>query len=237
MRKYTALLGAVALAGIVLAGATLGEDDKKKEDVLLGWTHDFLAEKPDLVSSGWNPYFVLEPGYVLQLEDGDEKLVITVLAETKTVDGVETRVVEERQSKKGVMEEVARNYFAMSKRTNSVFYFGEDVDEYKDGKIASHEGSWVAGVSGAKFGLMMPGVPLVHARYYQEQAPKVAMDRAEIVSVTDSLKTPAGAFTQVLKTLETTPLEPLVRETKYYAPGVGLIQDGSLKLTKYGGKS
>jgi len=60
------------------------------------------------------------------------------------------------------------------------------------------------------------------------------MDRAEIVSVTETLKVPAGAFSNVLKTEETTPLEPLAKEAKYYAAGVGLIQDGSLKLTKYG---
>jgi len=40
----------------------------------------------------------------------------------------------------------------------------------------------------------------------------------------------------VLKIAETTPLEPGVREYKYYARGIGLIQDGSLKLVKYGSR-
>ena len=31
-----------------------------------------------------------------------------------------------------------------------------------------------------------------------------------------------------------TPLEPGEKEYKCYAPGVGLVQDGSLKLVKYG---
>ena len=81
---------------------------------------------------------------------------------------------------------------------------------------------------------MMPGLPLVKARYYQEIAPKVGMDRAEIVSVTERLQTPAGTFANVLKTIETSQLEPGPGEAKFYAAGVGLLQDGSLKLVKYG---
>jgi hypothetical protein len=198
------------------------------------FTSRFDVDKPDLTSTGRNPYFILETGYVLTLEGGSTRLVITVLNETRTVDGVDTRIVEERETDKGQLIEVSRNFFAISRRTNAVFYFGEDVDMYANGKVTSHEGAWLSGVNGARFGLAIPGLPLVRARYYQEIAPKVAMDRAEIVSLTESLKTPAGAFTNVLKVEETTPLEPGVKEAKFYAAGVGLIQDGELKLVKYG---
>jgi hypothetical protein len=198
------------------------------------WTRDFRVEAGELASTGRNPYFILEPGYVLVLEDGTERLTITVLNETRNVDNVETRIVEERQTKAGQLVEVSRNYYAISTRTNSVFYFGEAVDIYTNGKVTSHEGAWLAGVKGAKFGLMMPGLPLVGARYHQEVAEGTAMDRAEIASLTDSLKTPAGTFTNVLRTTETTPLEPSSKETKCYGWGVGLLQEGSLKLVKYG---
>ena len=197
------------------------------------WTSKFDAEPGDLGPTGRNPFFVLEPGYQLTLEDGKARLVITVLNETRTVDGVDTRIVEERETENDQLVEVSRNFFAISKRTNSVFYFGEDVDMYKNGKVVDHEGAWLSGVNGAKFGLMMPGLPLLHARYQQEVAPKIAMDRAEIMSLTATLKTPAGDFSNVLKTEETTPLELLAKESKYYARGIGIIQDGSLKLTKY----
>ena len=105
---------------------------------------------------------------------------------------------------------------------------------YKDGKVTNHEGAWLSGVNGAKYGLMMPGVPLIKARYYQEMAPKVAMDRAEVISLAVTMKTAAGDFTGVLKTEESSPLELLLKEAKYYARGVGLIQDGGMKLVKYG---
>lgn len=156
-----------------------------------------------------------------------------MLDETKLVDGVETRVVEE-QTKDGKLVEVSRNYFAISKRTNSVYYFGEDVDIYEDGKIVKHDGSWLAGVKRAKYGLVMPGLPLMKAKYYHEVAPGAALDRAEIVGVSLTLKVPAGEFKGCVKIEETTPLEPESKDYKIYAPGVGCIQDGSLKLVKYG---
>jgi hypothetical protein len=201
------------------------------------WTEQFGVDPGELMSSGRNPYFILEPGYRLTLEHDDERLIITVLAETRVVNGVETRVVEERESKKDALVEVSRNYYAISKRTNSVYYFGEDTDIYKNGKVVKHEGSWLAGVNGARFGLMMPGTPLVGGRYYEEIAPGVAMDRGEIVSVNGTLKVPAGNFTNVLRVQETTPLERGEREYKLYAPGVGLLQDEDLQLVSHGASS
>ena len=217
---------------ILLSATTLAMSTAAGSQSREGWTEQFSAEPNDLTSTGRNPYFILEPGYQLVLEDGSERLVITVLNETKTVTGVETRVVEERETKNGALVEVSRNYFAISRRTNSVFYFGEDVDMYEKGTVVSHEGAWLAGAGGARFGLMMPGLPLVGARYYQEIAPRVAMDRAEIVALSGRLTTPAGSFGDVLRIEETTPLERGVREYKLYAPGVGLVQDGSLKLVR-----
>lgn len=200
------------------------------------WTSDFRVEPDELVPTGRNPYFILEPGYRLVLEDGDERLAITVLNETRMINNVNTRVVEERETKGGRPVELSRNYFAISKRTNSVFYLGEDVDVYKDGRVVSHEGAWHAGENGARFGLMMPGLPLLKARFYQEVAPGIAMDRAEIISLSETLKTPAGDFKAVMRVEETSPLEPRAREYKYYAWGVGLLQDGSLKLVEYGNR-
>lgn len=117
---------------------------------------------------------------------------------------------------------------------NDVFYFGEEVDIYKNGKLDSHEGAWIHGTDGAKAGLFMPARALLGARYYQEIAPKVALDRVEITSDSETLKTPSGTFPDCVKTEETTPLEPGVKEYKLYAKGIGIVQDGDLLLTKYG---
>ena len=47
------------------------------------------------------------------------------------------------------------------------------------------------------------------------------------------MTTPAGRFSRVLKTVETTPLEPGSSGVKHYAPGIGLIQDGAATLVRY----
>ncbi|MGH7554991.1 MAG: hypothetical protein ACREMQ_18480 [Longimicrobiales bacterium] len=72
------------------------------------------------------------------------------------------------------------------------------------------------------------------SKYYQEIAPGVAMDRAEIVGTSEMLETPLGALRDLLKVEETTPLEPGVREYNYYARDIGLVLNGSLKLVRYG---
>jgi len=201
-----------------------------------GWVDSFAVDKKDFVSVGANDYFRLEPGWVLVLEKAKERLVITVLDETRLVDGVETRIVEERETKGGQLVEISRNFFAFNTADRGVYYFGEEVDIYKNGKVVRHEGAWESGKNGARFGLMVPGRPQVGARFYQEVAPGVAMDRAKIVALDASLRTPAGEFTGCLEFVETTPLEPFARDTKIYAPGVGLVRDGSLLLVEYGRK-
>jgi hypothetical protein len=238
MRKVSWLLLVVPALLLLWQQPTIDAQGKKKKDQDkaddASWTTEFFVEKGELVSTGRNTFLILEPGYQIVLEGGGERIEKTVLHETKMVDGVETRVVEERETKDGKLVEISRNYFAISKRTSSVYYFGEDVDIYKNDKVVSHDGAWLSGVKGAKFGLMMPGTQILRGRYHQETAPGQAMDRAEIVSISETVTTPAGEFKNCLKVEETTPLEPTNIGYKYYAPGIGLVRDGSLKLVKHG---
>jgi len=212
-----------AISGKVLRSGEIAEGPK--------WRKSFAVDKANLVHTGRNRYFILEPGYRLHYRHGNETLTITVLADTKKVDGVQTRVVEEREQKDGRPIEVSRNYFAIDKNTKDVYYFGEDVDMYKKGKVVGHGGAWLAGVKGARFGLMMPGKIVRGDRFYQEYAPDLAMDRAEIAGIDERLETPAGVFEQCLHVKETTPLEPDVSQ-KWYAPGVGLIKDDEFVLVR-----
>jgi hypothetical protein len=198
------------------------------------WQEEFNLSSCKLATTGKSPYFVLEPGFQLVLQGGDTKLQITVLDETRQVDGVLTRVVEEREWKKGALYEVSKNYFARCEQTGDIFYFGEDVDYYENGKVVRHEGAWLAGVNGNRPGLIMPGTPKPGMKYYQEIAPGVAMDRAEVVSLSETCETPAGKFPNCLKVKEGSALEFWAREYKYHAPGIGLVRDEDLELVSYG---
>jgi hypothetical protein len=80
----------------------------------------------------------------------------------------------------------------------------------------------------------MPGTPEVGMKYYHEVAWGVAEDRAEVVSTTETVSVPAGVFANSLLVREDNPLEPGAVEEKLHAPGVGFIQEGSLRLVSYG---
>lgn len=198
------------------------------------WQKQFGISKCSLSSTGRSRYFVLEPGFRIVLEGGDGKLAVTVLDETRVVSSVETRVVEEREWNDGKLIEVSRNYFAFCPATKDAFYFGEEVDDVENGEVVGHAGAWLAGENGARAGLIMPGRPKVGMKYYQEIAPDVALDRAEILAFDETFETPAGVLTGCLRTEEGTALDPGEKEQKTYAPGVGLVQDENLLLTGYG---
>jgi hypothetical protein len=210
--------------GILLFASATGIGQGK-----LSWRDSFSPNKSSLTDTGKGTYFILEPGYQLRLAHGKDTLTFTVLNHTKIIDGVKTRIVEERETKNGEVIEVSRNYFAIDPGTGDAYYFGEDVDIYRNGKIASHEGTWHSGENGARFGQFIPGKPKVGDRYYQELAPKVAMDRAEIVSVTEKLTVPAGTFNDCVHTKESSAIE-IGSEGKWYAPGVGVIKDSDFVL-------
>src|SRR5882724_7004319 len=91
LMRRTLWLPLIVAAGVVVLtlGACTGSG---------AWTTAFMVEPDELASTGRNPYFILEPGYSLVLEGGNARLTITVLNEVKKIDGVETRVVEERET-------------------------------------------------------------------------------------------------------------------------------------------
>ncbi len=218
--------GRWALATFVAMVTSVSASQSRPE-----WRDRFEVNKADLLPTGTNAYITMQPDRVLKLKHGNDMLTITVLAETQAVDGVVAGVLEERETKNGTLIEVSRNFMATHKDTGDVYYFGEDVDNYKNGKVVDHESAWRAGAGGARFGLMIPAKPAAGQAFYQEIAPKVAMDRVEVVSTNETVKTPAGTFERCVHLRETTPLERGVSH-KYYAPGIGIIKDDDFELAE-----
>lgn len=200
------------------------------------FTTEFLGE--DSFTTVGNNYFLpLVPGYfqVLASPNGKIQVTVTVTDKTKKVAGVETRIVTEDEEKDGILTETTDNYEAVSTRTGSVYYFGEYATQYKDGQPAGHKGSWLAGEKGATFGMLMPGVALLGARFQQENAAPIALDRSQIIKEDVSVTLPAGSFTGCLKVFDTDGLDPNAPpENKIYCPGIGNVVDETLQLTQYG---
>lgn len=216
-------------------GAHRDPDDVAAADTNLApddWRRTFDVDRSKLGTVGNNPYFPLVPGWRIHLAGRDERVVITVLDEIKVVDGVETRVIEELETKGGELMEISRNYFAIDATSGDVYYFGEDVDIYEGGQVVGHGGAWLSGVNGAHFGLALPGRPTVGAKYYQEVSPGEAMDRAEVVALDATLRTPLKLFVDVLQCRETTALDPHEVSHKWYVAGVGMIGDDRLRIVE-----
>jgi len=231
----------ITLVTLVLIGLSQGVAVTSEDET--DFTTDFMIENCKFKNQGENPFFILKPGYKLILEgedDGEEiRVEITVLRETENLNlddigKVKTRVIEEREWVDDELAEVSRNFFAICKNTNSVFYFGEDVDNYEDGEIINHDGAWRAGEDDAMPGVLMPGTFLLGSRYFQEMAPGEAMDQGENVAMGLVVETEADTFAGCVEVLETTPLEPGEESTKIYAPGIGLIVDDDIELVDYG---
>lgn len=228
--------GVICVPGILMLMLSSCATNPPQADAVSspGWQDEFDLPNRELSDSGESKYFILKPGFQMVLESQFEKLIITVLDETKVINGITTRVLEEREERNGELIEVSRNFFAIDMRSGDVFYFGEEVDMYSGGQLTSHSGAWLAYEDNDLPGLIMSGSPVVGMKYYQEIAPGVAQDRAEIISTSATFQTQAGDFKDCLITQESSKIQPLAIEYKTYCPGVGLVQDETLLLINYG---
>ena len=179
-----------------------------------------------------NPYFPLVPGsrwiYDAKQKGGTERTVVEVTRDTKVILGVPTVVVHDTVSTAGAVKEDTFDWYAQDRKGN-VWYFGEDTKEYENGVAVNTEGSWEAGVDGAKAGMIMKARPRSGGAYRQEYYRGHAEDFAQVLGKVESVTVPAGSYHDVLETKEFTPLEPKLVEHKYYAPGVGVVREVTVK--------
>ena len=194
--------------------------------------YDWTIDPANFVSTVDNPYFPLTPGTTLIYEgrSGDEREVVTieVTDRTKTILGIRCVVVRDTVTIAGEIHEDTFDWYAQDVDGN-VWYMGEDTKEYEDGKVASTEGSWEAGVDGALPGIIMPADPTVGLAYTQEHYAGEAEDKGEIVALGEQVTVPAGSYDSVVVTEDRTPLEPKFLEHKYYAAGVGVVFEEIVK--------
>jgi hypothetical protein len=175
-----------------------------------------------------HPLYPLRPGtlFIYAGTSGGvpahEQFLVT--HQTKVISGVTCVVVHDSNWVGGQLTEFTIDWFAQDKAGN-VWYFGEFATQYANGVITGHEGSWQAGVHGARQGIIMEAAPQVGDSYDQENAPGVAQDHATVLSLTQSITVTYGTFAgNVLQTQETSVLDPGVTEQKYYVPSVGNVE-------------
>jgi hypothetical protein len=186
-----------------------------------------------------NRYWPMTPGsrwvYREADKDTEQRVVVTVTDRTKEIaNGVTARVIHDVVTEDGEPVEVTDDWYAQDADGN-VWYLGEATTEYENGKPASTEGSFEAGVDGAEAGIIMPADPQPGLEYRQEYYEGEAEDFARVLALDQRVTVPFGSFDGVLQTEDTNPLEdPPQVEHKFFAPGVGPVK--VLGISGGGGK-
>ncbi len=153
----------------------------------------------------------------------DTRVVSRLLDKTDTVAGVTVAVVEVKEYENGALIELTEDYFAQH-RGGDLWYFGERVTDYKDGKPVGHSGQWLAGENDNRPGLFLPAKPTVGQEFSPESVPGVADERSKVMELGVEVTVPAGKFTDCVK-IEDHDLLDNGREFKFYCPGKGLVRE------------
>ena len=191
-----------------------------------------------------NPYFPLAVGSSWVFEEDDERIEIEVLDETKRIAGVDCIVVNDRVLGDGALVEDTDDWFGL-RTDGTVEYCGElardfevfSGDDPEAPQLVAIDGSFKAGVDGAKSGTIMMGIPLVGTTYRQEWFANEAEDVGTVVSTTYRYGQNAFLDAGVPRALaqlfcangdcvvvaDTSTLSPDAYEHKFFARGVGIF--------------
>jgi hypothetical protein len=169
----------------------------------------------------------MEPGTVFvysgTVEGHPQSDTVRILNQTKNIANVTTLVINDTVFVDGAKEETTLGYFAQD-NVGNVWYFGEDVNLIRDGQVVGHNGSWAAGVNGALPGYIMEAHPNPGDFYCNENAPGIAQDQAQVLSVSASVCFPKLCTNaSALLVNDTSSLKPGSVEHKWYVAGVGNV--------------
>ena len=227
--KKLALIAVIATAAALPLAACGSDSDAESNQGLPQGSEPSKLDPADFTLNIDNPYWPMQPGNKWEYSETDtkgtkERVVVTVTNRTKKIaNGVEARVIRDEVTENGRPVEITDDWYAQDKDGN-IWYLGEYVSNYENGRVVDHEGSFEAGVDGAQPGIVMPADPEPGLTYRQEYYKGEAEDKAEVVTVgEDQVEVPAGYFRGVLMTRDLVPLEPKVQELKFYARGVGPV--------------
>ncbi|HKN44469.1 MAG TPA: hypothetical protein VJW23_11140, partial [Propionibacteriaceae bacterium] len=228
--------GAILVLGVVLAliggtsaAATTQAGPKTPGPIESGAGPGWPAtlRPSDFVARVDNPWFPLQPRseyHYTGLKDRAKTVdIVKVTNRTKRILGVSTTVVHDVVSVNGRPEEVTDDFYAQDRHGN-VWYFGEATKELDShGNTVSTEGSFQAGVDGARPGILVPGHPKVGLEARQEFLKGQAEDHFKVLDLNTNVSVPFVSSHHALRTREWTPLEPRVLDNKYYVRGIGTV--------------
>jgi hypothetical protein len=215
---------AIAAAALVLTGCG-GDDDGKS-----GTTADRLPRfsQPRQID---NPYLPLTKFTRCELRGAEDRTQVHVLrrllprSERFSVGGrsVEAAVIEDRAFEDGELVERTLDYFGQAD-DGTVYYFGEDVDDYQDGRLVGHKGAWRYGRETRTLGVAMPAKPKPGDSWRFEDVPGITIESDDVVERLDRVRVGRTEYRDVIRVRER--LQPEgATEHKLYAAGTGVIRE------------
>jgi hypothetical protein len=153
---------------------------------------------------------------------------VVVTHRTRTIDGVRaTSITDVAMHGPNVLERTTDWY--VQDNTGNVWYFGEATKAYLPNGTVDTPGSWLAGVHGARPGIVMTPHPAVGDAHRQEYWPGHAEDQYWLVDVAQTVTVPFVTSHHAALTLEWSRLEPTVIDQKYYVHGIGVVKELTAK--------
>jgi hypothetical protein len=232
MTRRDVLITALAVATVTAVALAIASPWSHERSAKAALAVPTMPPTGDFVRAIDNPYLPLTPGTVFVYRGTKDGVAaentVEVTRRTRTILGVQAVVVIDKASVAGQPEERTTDWYAQDKSGN-VWYLGEDSFDLIDGRWVRSDGSWEAGVDGARAGIVMEAHPQVNDTYRQEYYAGHAEDMARVLSLSESVVVPYGSFDSVLETKDWTPLEPNVAEHKYFARSVGQIKSVMVK--------
>ena len=227
-----ALVSAAIAAAVAALVAGCGSSGKS---ALPQGSEPSTLDPADFTTEITNPYWPMSPGDRLVYREigddgGERRVVVTVTPDTKTIMGIEARVVHDIVTENRSVLEDTFDWYAQDADGN-LWYLGEDTKEYENGRLKTTEGSWEAGVDSAEAGVIVPAQPEPGMSYREEYYKGHAEDGASVLTLDAHAKVPYGTYDNLLQTRNYSGIEPDVVEEKFYASGVGPV----LEVTISGG--
>ena len=154
-----------------------------------------------------------------------QRSVRTTLRRTKRfeVEGqrVDAAIVRDDDYEDGELVERTLDYFAQAD-DGTVYYLGEDVENYRRGRVVNHEGSWLYGRDTDVLGVAMPADPKLGDQWRFEDVPGVTTESDRVEETGMRARVRGRDFSAVIRVQEFVQPEGEV-EYKLYAPGIGVI--------------
>jgi len=204
-----------------------------------------------VIDNKWLPFKPGSRWTFVGSANGDEsgprlsrRVVLTITDLTKSVAGVTAVVARELDFDNGALSEAELAFFAQDTSGN-IWHLGQYPEEYEGGKVVAAP-TWIAGLKGAKAGILMRSNPRTGTPDYSEgyaPPPINWVDHAHIYKTGQRVCVPGRCYDDVMEIQEYETGKPRAFQHKYYAPNVGSIKVGwsganddeheTLALTKF----